>query len=107
MHENVFVSSALGILDEDKIDREWIVRNVLGGMAAGFGLRGVFLSYDPSSTLLMHIMIAAVILDCHPIFTTVIILAGWVVKTAVASLISGWVGRDERAGEAWLAYSIP
>lgn len=32
--------SALEIWDEDKLDREWVVRNVLGGMAAGFGLRG-------------------------------------------------------------------
>lgn len=31
----------LEFLDDDKLDREWIVRNVLGGMAAGFGLRGV------------------------------------------------------------------
>ena len=31
---------ALEILDDDKLDREWVVRNVLGGMAAGFGLRG-------------------------------------------------------------------
>jgi lambda repressor-like predicted transcriptional regulator len=28
------------ILDDDIFDREWVVRNVLGGMAAGFGLRG-------------------------------------------------------------------
>jgi hypothetical protein len=28
------------ILDDDVLDREWVVRNVLGGMAAGFGLRG-------------------------------------------------------------------
>ncbi|KII89684.1 hypothetical protein PLICRDRAFT_158792 [Plicaturopsis crispa FD-325 SS-3] len=84
--DNVFVSSALEILDEDKLDREWIVRNVLGGMAAGFGLR--------------------VILDCHPVFTTIIILVGWMVKTAAASLVSGWVG-DEQTSEAFLAYSIP
>jgi hypothetical protein len=32
----------LEILDDDKLDREWIVRNVLGGMSAGFGLRGKF-----------------------------------------------------------------
>jgi hypothetical protein len=49
----------------------------------------------------------AVILDCHPFFTTLIILVGWVVKTAVASLVSGWVGGNEKIGEAWLAYSIP
>ncbi|OBZ72412.1 Protein arv1 [Grifola frondosa] len=60
------VIRALEVLDEDKLDREWVVRNVLGGMAAGFGLR--------------------VVLDCHPVFTTMIILAGWLVKTAVANL---------------------
>lgn len=31
---------AFEVLDDDKIDREWVVRNVLGGMSAGFGLRG-------------------------------------------------------------------
>jgi len=77
------------ILDEDNLDREWVVRNVLGGMSAGFGLR--------------------VILDCHPIFTTVIILIGWLVKTAVAHIVSGWVSGEGgvKAGEMWLAYSIP
>jgi hypothetical protein len=30
------------ILDDDKLDREWIIRNILGGMSAGFGLRGTF-----------------------------------------------------------------
>ncbi|KAI0368620.1 Arv1-domain-containing protein [Pilatotrama ljubarskyi] len=86
------VVRALELLDEDKLDREWVVRNVLGGMAAGFGLR--------------------VVLDCHPFFTTIIIIAGWLVKTAVANLVSGWVGAglgvdDKAAGEMWLAYSIP
>ena len=55
----------------------------------------------------------SVVLDCHPIFTTIIILAGWLVKTIVASLVSEWVGTglglgaDKAAGEMWLAYSIP
>lgn len=40
-HESVpFLSSLLTALDEDKLDRHWVVRNVIGGMAAGFGLRG-------------------------------------------------------------------
>ncbi|KAF8194675.1 Arv1-like family-domain-containing protein [Pholiota molesta] len=80
------VLAAFKILD-DEADREWIVRNILGGMSAGFGLR--------------------VILDIHPIFTTIIILAGWVAKTAVTALLSGWVGGNEGDREAWLAYSIP
>ena len=36
------VLSALGLLDADTLDRAWVVRNVLGGMAAGFGLRGAY-----------------------------------------------------------------
>jgi len=82
-----FVGEILEMLDDDKLDREWIVRNVLGGMSAGFGLR--------------------VILDIHPFFTTLIILSGWFAKNAMASFVSGWVGGNARAGAAWLAYSIP
>ncbi|KAF7327376.1 hypothetical protein MKEN_00315200 [Mycena kentingensis (nom. inval.)] len=77
----------LQIFSDEDIDREWVVRNVLGGMSAGFGLR--------------------VILDTPPIFTTLIIICGWVVKTAMSHLVSRWVGGDEQTGEAWLAYSIP
>lgn len=35
------LSSFLHVLDDENIDRQWVVRNVLGGMAAGFGLRGM------------------------------------------------------------------
>ncbi|KAK0204406.1 Arv1-like family-domain-containing protein [Desarmillaria ectypa] len=81
------LSSFLNILDNNQLDREWIIRNVLGGMSAGFGLR--------------------VILDCHPVFTMLVILCGWVAKTLMAALVSKWVGGDDTSGEAWLAYSIP
>ena len=37
------INSALEILDDDKLDKEWVIRNVLGGMAAGFGLRGIYI----------------------------------------------------------------
>jgi len=75
------------MFDEDKLDREWVVRNVWGGMAAGFGLK--------------------VVLDCHPVFTTLVILAGWAVKTTVAELVKDWVGVDDHDKDLWLAYSIP
>lgn len=40
-YNNTLIDSTLKLLDEDKMDRQWVVRNVLGGMAAGFGLRGM------------------------------------------------------------------
>ncbi|KAF5379757.1 hypothetical protein D9615_005740 [Tricholomella constricta] len=83
LFNNAFIN-AFKVLDEDQIDREWVIRNILGGMSAGFGLR--------------------VVLDTHPIVTSIIILAGWRIKTGVASVVSGWVGGDEITGEAWRAY---
>jgi len=34
------ITFILTFLDDDILDREWLVRNLLGGMSAGFGLRG-------------------------------------------------------------------
>lgn len=80
--QRVFVA-----LDDDKMDKEWFIRNIVGGMSAGFGLR--------------------VILDVHPLLTTFIVVVGWGFKTFIASMISHWVGGSERTADAWLAYSIP
>ncbi len=52
-------------------------------------------------------LVEPVILDCHPVFTMLVILCGWVAKTAMAATVSKWVGGDDTSGEAWLAYSIP
>jgi hypothetical protein len=35
------------VLDDGVLDRAWVVRNVLGGMAAGFGLRGALALLAP------------------------------------------------------------
>jgi len=51
-YENPWILSALEIWDEDKLDREWVVRNMLGGIAAGFGLRGRSLSLAMYAPLL-------------------------------------------------------
>ena len=40
------LTHVLQILDDDKLDREWIVRNILGGMSAGFCLRGKFCLFE-------------------------------------------------------------
>ncbi|GJJ13735.1 hypothetical protein Clacol_007991 [Clathrus columnatus] len=79
------LSDLLNLLDEDKLDRHWIVRNVIGGMAAGFGLR--------------------VALDCHPSLTALIIMVGWTFKAWVSHFASQWLGITEDA--EWMAYSIP
>ncbi|KAG6865006.1 hypothetical protein C0991_005694 [Blastosporella zonata] len=81
------IVNAFKVFKDDQIDREWLIRNVLGGMSAGFGLR--------------------VVLDIKPIFTSIIILVGWRAKISVTGIISSWVGGDESSGEAWRAYSIP
>ena len=48
--ENPALRRVWEALDDDKLDREWVVRNVLGGMAAGFGLRGVSFHFRRASS---------------------------------------------------------
>ncbi|KAG1899230.1 uncharacterized protein F5891DRAFT_1040244 [Suillus fuscotomentosus] len=78
-YSSSLVTRALEIWDEDKVDCEWVVRNVLGGMATGFGV--------------------CVVLDCHPVFTTVVILVGWLAKTVVGGFLKNWVGGDKHSGD--------
>lgn len=40
---NEFAQRAFVAMDDDKIDKEWFIRNIVGGMSAGFGLRGLYL----------------------------------------------------------------
>jgi lipid intermediate transporter len=40
-----YLDFVMQTFDNDRIDREWVVRNLLGGMAAGFGLRGLSTIY--------------------------------------------------------------
>lgn len=50
---------ALTLLDDDKLDREWIVRNILGGMATGFGLRGAssYVAVLPDDVILTNVVL--------------------------------------------------
>ncbi|KAH9960800.1 Arv1-like family-domain-containing protein [Russula dissimulans] len=75
------------LLDDDTLDRTWLVRNMLGGMSVGFGLR--------------------VVLDCHPFFTSLVILLGCLIKTGFVWLVRELVGPGNGVEETWLAYSIP
>lgn len=62
------LTTAFHFFDDNKIDREWIVRNILGGMSAGFGLRGTYLfSVGLSSVLLIsHSDIGLASILYHP-----------------------------------------
>ncbi|KAI0298854.1 Arv1-like family-domain-containing protein, partial [Russula brevipes] len=75
------------LLDDDVLDRTWLVRNMLRGFSTGFGLR--------------------VVLDCHPFFTSLVLLSGYVIKTGVVSLVREFLGPSNGVDETWLAYSIP
>lgn len=80
--QHEITQTALSLLDETYLDRAWVIRNVLGGMSAGFGLR--------------------VLLDCHPVLTTLVVLFGWLSKSHLTQLADSWTGM----GVA-LEYSIP
>ncbi|KAG8934079.1 hypothetical protein FRC01_005240 [Tulasnella sp. 417] len=69
------------------LDREWLVRNLLGGMAAGFGLR--------------------VVLDAHPFIITGVIIAGWVSTSAYVHLVDDVLGLAPAQMASWTRYSIP
>ncbi|KAH6909236.1 Arv1-like family-domain-containing protein [Coprinopsis sp. MPI-PUGE-AT-0042] len=84
---NKAVRDALHLLDDDKLDKEWLVRNVVGGMSAGFGLR-------------------VVLDDVPPVFTTLIIFMGWAAKMFVSGRVAEWIG-DKAIRRAWSTYSIP
>jgi len=50
-----------------------------------------------------------VVLDCHPVFTSLIILAGCVVQAVIGGVVRELVGPGpgRAVEETWLAYSIP
>lgn len=94
------------LLDDDKLDRNWIIRNILGGMSAGFGLRGPCI-FSTVSREHDKLKLVTVVLDCHSMIISIIILMSWALQTFTAKLMSEWVGGDKPAGDVWLTYSIP
>lgn len=78
---------AWNMFDDLILDREWLVRNLLGGMAAGFGLR--------------------VVLDTHPFVITSVIIAGWAFTSGYVYLIDDILGLAPAQMASWTRYSIP
>jgi hypothetical protein len=115
LSNHAWIKTLLEVFDEDVLDREWVVRNLIGGMAAGFGLRGRWpFSCLSSAPYLLNpsrppsVFGIPVALDCPPSITTAVILFGWGIKTVAAWALSGWV--DNQAGgddQRWIVYSIP
>lgn len=104
---SLIISVLSKVLDDDKLDREWVIRNILGGMSAGFGLRGLHSSLECNHLNYISISLLTVILDIHPFFSTLIILSGWASKKAMALFVGEWVGGDIQLSQVWLAHSIP
>ncbi|KIO28718.1 hypothetical protein M407DRAFT_178895 [Tulasnella calospora MUT 4182] len=75
------------MFDDLVLDREWLVRNLLGGMAAGFGLR--------------------VVLDAHPFIITSIIIAGWAFTSTYVQLVDDILSLAPAQMASWTRYSIP
>jgi len=48
-----------------------------------------------------------VVLDCHPFFTSLVILSGCLIKTGIVGIVREFVGPGNGVEETWLAYSIP
>lgn len=94
----------LEVFDENKLDREWVVRNLIGGMAAGFGLRGKSIFLFLIQFIRLMNCVASVVLDCPAAITTLVVIFGWAIKSFVAWSISGWAGHTNKH---WIAYSIP
>jgi hypothetical protein len=95
------------LLDDDVLDRTWLVRNLLGGVSAGFGLRSTPSHSFGRWEICSKIFLPKVVLDCHPLFTSLVILSGCLIKTGIVSIVREFVGPGNGVEETWLAYSIP
>ncbi|CCA72054.1 hypothetical protein PIIN_05989 [Serendipita indica DSM 11827] len=76
----------LHVFDDDRLNREWLLRNLMGGMASGFAIR--------------------VILDDNPAAAAFVVLSAWMLKAFAAFLLSEYVyplGTDRD----WLIFSMP
>jgi hypothetical protein len=98
------LSHLLEIFDESNLDREWLVRNILGGLAAGFGLRGT--SLRTTRYIVSSLIFNSVVLHSNPLLTTLIVLFGWAVKAFIATFVQPYL-QDIDQERAWLMYSIP
>ncbi|KZO96673.1 Arv1-domain-containing protein [Calocera viscosa TUFC12733] len=58
------------LLSDQTLDRAWVIRHLLGGFSAGFGLR--------------------VVLDCHPVLTTGVVLCAWALEGWVRNRLQQW-----------------
>jgi len=90
------------MFDDDWLNREWLLRNLLGGMASGFAIRGRGIFYH--SVLLTDILL--VVLNGRPLVAAFIVLFAWVIKAGVAYNLSGLI-KSSAMDRHWLIFSMP
>lgn len=74
------------IFDDDRLNREWLLRNLLGGMASGFAIR--------------------VVLNGRPFVAAFIVLFAWTIKASVAYILSERI-TSTAIDRRWLIFSMP
>ncbi|KAG8835979.1 hypothetical protein FRC17_010948 [Serendipita sp. 399] len=69
--DNGFLLRIYHLFDDEVLDREWLLRNLMGGMASGFAIR--------------------VVLNGRPVVSASIVLAAWVLKAMAAYALSEYI----------------
>ncbi|KAG8788643.1 hypothetical protein FRC15_003167 [Serendipita sp. 397] len=69
--QNGLLLKVYHLFDDETLDREWLLRNLMGGMASGFAIR--------------------VVLNGRPIIAASIVLAAWLLKAMAAYVFSEYI----------------
>jgi lipid intermediate transporter len=90
------------VFDDDRLNREWLLRNLLGGMASGFAIRGKHALHRLDGVT----DISLVVLNGRPLVAAFIVLFAWMMKAGVAFLLSDRI-TNAAIDRHWLIFSMP
>jgi len=90
------------VFDDDRLNREWLLRNLLGGMASGFAIRGKYAL--PRLDGVTDIFL--VVLNGRPLVAAFIVLFAWMIKASVAFILSDRI-TNTAIDRHWLIFSMP
>jgi lipid intermediate transporter len=97
-----FFEVAYHVFDDDRLNREWLLRNLLGGMASGFAIRGKHGLHRLDGVTDIFL----VVLNGRPLVAAFIVLFAWVMKAGAAFLLSDCI-TNTAIDRQWLIFSMP